>query len=136
LAGWLTVEHEDLRPVIDEALDWVEAARRLPFWAEAQAAGTDCLVEVPFAVRIDGPTILRGVIDLVYRTKAGWRIVDYKSDRLDGVADIEAELRARHGAQLAEYADAWRRATGETVTARDVVSLRTGRVVATGDDRE
>ncbi|MCU0256187.1 MAG: UvrD-helicase domain-containing protein, partial [Vicinamibacterales bacterium] len=129
LARWLTVEHDDLRPFIGEALDWVDAVRQLPFWAEARAAGQDCLVEVPFAVRLDGPaggtpTVLRGVIDLIYRTDAGWRLVDYKSDRLDGVADIGAELRARHGAQLAEYADAWQRATGQRVISRDVVALR------------
>jgi ATP-dependent helicase/nuclease subunit A len=152
LAQWLTVEHDDLRPYIGEALDWVDDVRRMPFWGEAMAGG-ERLVEVPFAVvRSPGPsasvetsadppepwrrrsgsggaTILRGIIDLVYRAGDGWRIVDYKTDRLDGAADIEAELRARHGAQLVEYADAWQRATGQGVAGRYVVSLRTGRIV-------
>ncbi len=138
LARWLTVEFDELRPVIGEALDWVEAVRRLPFWDDARAAGAECLVEVPFAVRLEAPpggvpTILRGIIDLIYRSEAGWRLLDYKSDRLDGVADIEAALRARHGAQLADYADAWQRATGARVLSRHVVSLRAGRVVSVGD---
>ena len=69
LALWLTVEHEEIRPFISEALDWVDDVRRLPFWQEARA-GAEVHVEVPFAVRLTGepnlvPTVLRGVIDLV-----------------------------------------------------------------------
>ena len=140
LAQWLTVEHPDLRPHINDALDWVDDVQRMPFWGEAMAGG-DRLVEVPFGV-LGGPglsasvetsagipIVHRGIIDLVYRASGGWHIVDYKTDRLDGVADIEAELRTRHGAQLGEYADAWQLATGQPVLDRAVVSLRTGRIV-------
>jgi len=135
LALWLTVESTDLRPFIPEALDLVQAVSKAPFWQEARAGGDVC-VEVPFAVRlapgqtvpgvaaVDRPTVLRGIIDLAHRADEGWRVVDYKTDQLDGVADAEAELLARHGAQLGQYQFAWERIIqGEVASAR-IVPLR------------
>ena len=48
------------------------------------------LVEVPFHTLLapgdpskgDIPTLLRGVIDLVFLEEPGWVIVDYKTDRV------------------------------------------------------
>jgi ATP-dependent helicase/nuclease subunit A len=132
LALWLTVECPELRPSIPEAIALVEAVSTAPYFQEARA-GAEVCVEVPFAVRlepgqtmptgldIDTPTVLRGVIDLAYRTADGWRILDYKTDRLDGVADPQAELQARHGVQLEQYGFAWGRVTdGKGTTARVV----------------
>jgi hypothetical protein len=67
------------------------------------------------------PTVLRGVIDLVYRAADGWRIVDYKTDRVEGGV---AELVERHGAQLGAYVHAWRTATGETPTRAGIFGVR------------
>jgi ATP-dependent helicase/nuclease subunit A len=135
LAEWLTVESTDLRPFIPEALDLVEAVSKALFWQEARAGGDLC-VEVPFAVRLepgqsvpgvpaaDRLTVLRGVIDLAHRAGDGWRIVDYKTDQLDGVADVEAELRARHGVQLGQYEFAWEQVTEGKVLSARIVSVR------------
>jgi len=132
LAQWLTVESPELRPVIPEALEWVDDVRRMEFW-EAARGGGDALVEVPFAVRTEGDgglsTVLRGVIDLVYRDGDAWRILDYKSDRLEGMTDVHAELLARYGPQLAQYKMAWERATGNVVASTDFVALRARRIV-------
>src|SRR5262249_2669123 len=60
LAMWLTVEEPQLRAVIKEALDTVEAVALDAFWAEASAS-SECHEETPFAVRDteDGvPTVL------------------------------------------------------------------------------
>jgi len=158
LAQWLTVETPDLRPFIPEALDWVDEVRQLPFWKEA-AAGVVRLVEVPFAVRLapsdaapgppgsdgapvdplgarglqtPGPVVLRGVIDLVHESAEGWRILDYKSDQLDGLADVDAELLARYGPQLAQYRVAWERVTGGKVASAELVALRAKRTIRVG----
>jgi ATP-dependent helicase/nuclease subunit A len=157
LAQWLTVETPDLRPFIPEALDWVDEVRQLPFWKEA-TAGVVRLVEVPFAVRLTpseaapGPavaaarasdavvaqdfspacTVLRGVIDLVYESAEGWRILDYKSDQLDGLADVDAELLARYGPQLAQYRVAWERVTSGKVASAELVALRAERTIRVG----
>lgn len=116
LAMWLTVEEPQLRVVIDEALDTVQAVAAGTFWAEAKAA-PECHEEVPFAVReqVDGiPTVCAGVIDLVHRTPEGWKVVDYKTDR-DG-AEAES-LPAKYAEQIARYEAAWRTFVTEKVKA-------------------
>lgn len=140
LARWLTVETPDLRSFIPEALDLVEAVSKAPFWQEARA-GAEVCVEVPFAVRIEPgqsapgvepvetPTVLRGVMDLAYRAGDGWHIVDYKTDRLEGVEDSEAELRLRYGRQVGDYRDAWERVTGAIRVPVGFVDVRRMRTI-------
>jgi len=74
--------------------------------------------------------VLRGVIDLVHQSGEGWRILDYKSDQLDGIADVDAELLARYGPQLAQYKSAWEQATGGTVASSELVALRAKRTIS------
>src|SRR5207249_1043373 len=49
LAMWLTVEEPQLRAVIDEALDTVQAVASGAFWADAKVS-PECHEEVPFSV--------------------------------------------------------------------------------------
>ena len=112
LAMWLTVEEPQLRAVIDEALDTVQAVASGAFWAEAKASA-ECHEEAPFSVVDDRegvPTGLTGVIDLVHRSGDGWKIVDYKTDR------EAAAVAAKYAGQIAEYERAWRRFVTEAVT--------------------
>ena len=74
--------------------------------------------------------VLRGVIDLVHQSGEGWRILDYKSDQLDGIADVDAELLARYGPQLAQDKSAWEQATGGKVASSDLVALRAKRTIS------
>jgi len=60
------------------------------------------------------PTVLQGVIDLVYRTPEGWEVVDYKTDDTEGRLDALIEAYAP---QVTAYARHWRRLTGEPVRA-------------------
>ncbi len=136
LARWLTIETPDLRPHIGTAVDLVEGVRNAPFWAEVRAA-PEAHVEVPFAVRLEAgqslaggpmvvlPTIVRGVVDLAYRADAGWRILDYKTDRAAG---DEAAVRARHGGQVQQYGAAWERVSREPVHRTSIVLVRWGQV--------
>ena len=119
LAMWFTVEEPQLRAVIDEALDTVQAVASGTVWAEAKAS-PECHEEAPFSVldnREGVPTVLAGVIDLVHRAGNGWKIVDYKTDR------DAAVLFAKYAAQIAEYERAWRRFVPETV-ASTIVTTR------------
>jgi len=77
-------------------------------------------------------TVLRGVIDLVHQSAEGWRILDYKSDQLDGLADVDAELLARYGPQVAQYRVAWERVTGGKVASTELVALRAKRTIRVG----
>jgi ATP-dependent exoDNAse (exonuclease V) beta subunit len=79
----------------------VEAAA-LPHWREVY-------VGVPF-----GDTVLEGYIDLLYRRDSGLVVVDHKTDRVAGDLELAGKLAA-YRLQLAAYALAVERATGETV---------------------
>jgi ATP-dependent exoDNAse (exonuclease V) beta subunit len=65
-------------------------------------------VEVPFAVRVadaGAPVrLVHGVIDLAFKTAAGWTLIDYKTDQLVGDVD---QLVARYTPQIRAYADHW-----------------------------
>ena len=65
-----------------------------------------------------------GRIDLIFRETDGWVVVDYKSDAAgDG---IPAALMARYRGQLALYASAWERLTGEPVRQTALFFTATG----------
>ena len=88
---------------VDSFLAWV--AKRWP--------GCPIYVEVPIEVDREDGTRLRGRIDLLVDTGAGWVLVDHKSNPRGGAHD--EELVREHGPQLASYADALVRATGRPV---------------------
>jgi ATP-dependent helicase/nuclease subunit A len=107
LANWFAFDRPELRRVIPEALDTVERVMAADFWQEALAS-EERAVEVPFAVTIAAgdapPTLLHGVIDLAYRTREGWTLIDYKTDQLTPGLDA---LAARYAPQIRAYADRW-----------------------------
>ena len=90
-------------------------------WAEAQRS-TAVHTETPFAAPLErgGRTeVVRGVIDLVYRLDGGWKVVDYKTDAVDGPAAAARVLR-RAKAQVDAYAGHWEGITGEKVAEKGV----------------
>ncbi len=121
LAMWLTMEKVQLRAVIEQALDTVEAVAHGDFWPTARAS-SEAHAEVPFSVcddRAGIPAVQNGTIDLVYRADdTSWRILDYKTD-VDADA---AELQQRYATQLEMYRRAWERFGGSA--AATVVSTR------------
>jgi ATP-dependent helicase/nuclease subunit A len=136
VARWVCLEMPEIEEAIPSAVDAVERLTTSAFWS-AVRSGSNVLAEVPFSILIPArrrfadlepsatPTVLRGVIDLVYRASDGWRILDYKTDV--SLAPGET-LRDRHAPQLARYAAAWRQVTREEVAASGLVSARTGQV--------
>ena len=60
------------------------------------------------------PTLLRGVIDLVFLEERGWVIVDYKTGRVVPAA-IPA-LTEHYSPQVRKYASVWRTLTGREVS--------------------
>jgi ATP-dependent helicase/nuclease subunit A len=114
VAMWLTVEEPKLRTVIDEALDTVARIARAEFWQLAQRH--EHSVESPFVVSESG-RLTNGLIDLLFRSGDGWRVLDYKTDvELDG---------KKYEAQLEAYRAALRK-VGCEVAGSAVVHVRPG----------
>jgi ATP-dependent helicase/nuclease subunit A len=103
----------DGEPVELEALlALVDRVRSSELWTRSEDAEIR-LVEQPFVLAQDGERYLEGVIDLVFREKDGWVVVDYKTDR--GDAPDFAERMERYREQVAAYARAWARITGDPI---------------------
>lgn len=103
----------------EEAMAAVTRISEFAFWKEVRAA-EQRLFEVPFSCRVsptDGSkgaeyAILSGTIDLAYKTKDGWVIVDYKTDTVSGNLDDFVEYYAP---QVKAYRKHWEEITGEKV---------------------
>jgi ATP-dependent helicase/nuclease subunit A len=112
------LEQYDLEPEWEaDALATVRAVVQSALWKRAQAS-EQCFVEIPFQAlwpETGGgvPTVLRGVIDLVFKEDRGWVLVDYKTDV--GAKAHPEKLVALYRPQIAMYKGEWERITGETV---------------------
>lgn len=79
------------------------------------------LMEVPFqtlsplenSLKTNLPTILKGIIDLVFLEKGSWVIVDYKTDTF--AADAIGRMIQHYIPQVRTYARAWEECTGQSV---------------------
>jgi ATP-dependent helicase/nuclease subunit A len=104
----------------EAAVQTVRRVMESSVWQRA-AASSQRLVEVPFQTLLapdkptkgDLPTLLRGVIDLVFLEQHGWVIVDYKTDR--AAADAIPGLTEHYAPQLRTYARVWHDLTGQEV---------------------
>ena len=102
-----------LMPTAQRALDGFRASE---IWRESEAADR-VYTEVPFAVGLPQGGVMRGVIDLVYAVKGGWKIVDYKT----GIAGGEVGSATRdYAAQVRAYAEQWSEITGEAVMRKGI----------------
>ncbi len=108
----------------DEVRDLVEAVLRAPIVRATVERGLRFWREVPVAAEIEG-LLLEGFIDLLVETDEGLVIVDYKTDRVDGDADLDAAV-ARYAVQGAAYAVALEAVLGQPVTRCVFVFARTG----------
>ena len=117
-----------VRPsLVEESLEALRRLRSSALWREVSAADT-VYTEVPLAMRVEADgvaEVVRGVIDLVYLTAGGqWRIVDYKTDPVDG--ETAAAITARYAGQVAAYARYWESISGESVAAMGIWSTEQG----------
>lgn len=124
----------------DELLKEAMGAIAHPIWYEACSAST-CLTEVPVASleadakrlpvksEVSGALRLNGTIDLVYRFKDGWKIVDYKTDLVNDDRHLQ-QLADYHAPQLKLYAHLWEKLTGEKVLERQLLFVNCGCAVS------
>ena len=66
--------------------------------------------EVPFTyAKEDGDgdhQIIQGIVDCLFEEEDGWVLLDYKTDRVSQITDIQAEMAARYEVQLSVYQEA------------------------------
>ena len=103
------------------------------FWKRAQASDT-CFVEIPFQHQLspkptdsDTPTLVRGVIDLVFREQAGWVVVDYKTDTVQ--EGDQEQLADYYRNQVEQYATIWEQMVGAAVCEKALFLTTTGQYV-------
>ncbi len=109
---------------LDRAITTVRDVLASDLWARALASGAR-FVEVPFSLQVRGedlpvsvrsvtaaeqplPTVIRGVIDLVFAdpVDGSWTVVDWKTDSV--ASGSEAMLDAHYRPQVELYAECWR----------------------------
>ena len=111
LAGTLDADLGDqaagqIAAEVDAMLDLLDAS---PLAATLRDPDTRAHFELPFSWDWDGVPV-HGTIDLAYEAGGAWRVVDFKTDE---VRDDLAETAAPYLPQLALYASALERATGQ-----------------------
>jgi ATP-dependent helicase/nuclease subunit A len=120
--------------LLDDVIATVYGVIGSEIWKRAQKAD-HCLTEVPIAMPVPAaesetglPTVVRGVIDLAFKEKAGWVIVDYKSERVD--ASSIPELVAYYRPQIEAYVEVWKKIVGEPIVESGLLFTHTGAYVA------
>jgi ATP-dependent exoDNAse (exonuclease V) beta subunit len=86
-----------------------------PIWSEINNS-TERHHEVPYT-RLAGSRADTGYIDLLYRTAAGWFVVDFKTDELKSEAGLDAAV-IQYRRQMERYTQAVRILLGVTPTAQ------------------
>ena len=112
---------------LDELILLVEGMTRSDTWKRAMRSGT-ALTEVPFAAGDAGDQqrgVVDGVIDLAFREKDGWVIVDYKTDAIANPA-VWQQRTEMYRRQVNLYAEYWEQLTGESVVERVLVLTSIG----------
>jgi hypothetical protein len=112
-------QDEGLPAATDAVSSRVRAALACDLMAEALAAPrrwSELYLAAP--VNAEGVRLVEGFADLVFEGAEGLVLVDYKTDEA-----ISAEARQHYSEQLAAYAELIERATGMTVSARQVLHL-------------
>jgi ATP-dependent exoDNAse (exonuclease V) beta subunit len=94
---------EQLETVIQEATQLLTRFSKHPIRQEIESA-LECYHEVPYTY-VAGKYAESGYIDLLYRTPAGWQIIDFKTDAIHSNQQRSA-LKTEYQKQLIRYKNA------------------------------
>src|SRR5690606_3832141 len=50
--------------------------------------------------------IIQGIVDCLFEEEDGWVLLDYKTDRVYGIPDLQKEMASRYEVQLSVYQEA------------------------------
>lgn len=105
------VRPELVERAVTEASRLLARFRRDPLWSELNQA-QQRYHEVPYSVCMENGAVDSGVIDCIYRTPGGWRILDFRTDELHSPTAVQAVI-AKNQEQLERYRAAFRAMIGE-----------------------
>ena len=97
--GILDVEQR--KRAIQRAKLYMQRLQEHPIYEEISRA-TRRYHEVPYELQ-DEPQNDRGRLDILYLTEGGWKIVDFKTDHLNSLSDLQEDRRTGYRAQLLRY---------------------------------
>ena len=113
---------------VDEAIAVVNRVVDSEIWQRALESDQR-LVEVPFEHCLPAdeseagvPTIVRGVIDLMFQEADGWVVVDYKTDQV--TPDTLSRVVDQYRGQISGYAETWQFLTGQKVKEKGLYLTR------------
>lgn len=92
---------EQRQRVIQQARQYLLRLQEHPIYEEIYQASKR-YHEVPYETQ-DEPQNDRGRLDILYQTEQGWKIVDFKTDYLTSLSDLDEERRSAYQAQLLRY---------------------------------
>jgi ATP-dependent exoDNAse (exonuclease V) beta subunit len=104
----IAADHVGPAAAIVERLLTHELLRR----ARAADAVGACRRETPITYVMQNGTVVEGIVDLAFEENDSWTVVDYKTD-----VEVAADGEERYRGQVAFYADAIARATGQPARA-------------------
>jgi ATP-dependent helicase/nuclease subunit A len=100
------------RQECEQVHDVLRSVMSTPFWQRVRQA-SEKYAEIPFGLR-EGDSYLTGIVDLAFKEKTGWVLVDYKTDTIRD-DDHLWELVHYYSPQVREYARRWEQLSGEKV---------------------
>ena len=130
----------ELKPNAETLFSELLTAIKHPVWQEAQQCKY-CYSEVPITslehdlqalpIKLETGKALRlnGTIDLIFKGKSGWKIVDYKTDRVDNDIHLE-KLAEWHKPQIDLYACLWEKISGAKVAEKSLLFVNCNKIVS------
>jgi ATP-dependent helicase/nuclease subunit A len=106
-------DQEEVRNAVQRAARMLGRFRRSALYAEMVDAER-CLHEVPYSVSDGNGGVASGVIDALFRADGRWTLVEFKTDRVEDSAALEALLAEKdYVPQVARYLAAAEQLLGE-----------------------
>ncbi len=95
------LDFEQRKRAVIQAKEYLHRLQTHPIFTEINLANRR-YHEVPYELQ-DEPQNERGRLDILYQTERGWKIVDFKTDHLASLTDLDEERRSDYKAQLLRY---------------------------------
>lgn len=95
------LEVDQRQRAIQQAQQYLWRLQEHPIYKEINQANKR-YHEVPFE-NLNEPQNERGRLDILYQTEDGWKIIDFKTDSLGQLSDLDEERRCAYRAQLLRY---------------------------------